>query len=151
MKYHIRQYRQSDRAELWELHLRAVLVEGFSLAVAKTDWDHDIDTVFINSGGEFLVAVIAEKIIGMGGLRRIGPTTGEVTRMRVDPQFQRMGIGSAILSKLEVSARQVGVSKICLDTANGKVRGFYESHSYQFLKKEGDGDFEYLFFEKHLS
>lgn len=86
----------------------------------------------------------ASNIVAMGALRPIPERTrdafeslatpaGELKRMRVDPERQRSGLGSALLSQLEGCARAKGYRELVLDTGldQAGARAFYESKGFE--------------------
>ncbi|GAM99752.1 histone acetyltransferase HPA2 and related acetyltransferases [alpha proteobacterium U9-1i] len=54
--------------------------------------------------------------LGMGALRRHVGGIGEVKRMFVTPQARGLGVGGAILSRIEALARQEGLTRVVLET-----------------------------------
>jgi len=54
--------------------------------------------------------------LGMGALRRHASGEGEVKRMFVKPEARGLGVGGAILSRIEDLARQEGLSRVVLET-----------------------------------
>lgn len=53
--------------------------------------------------------------LGMGALRRHG-AIGEVKRMFVKPEARGLGVGGAILERIEALARQEGCGRVVLET-----------------------------------
>jgi GNAT superfamily N-acetyltransferase len=76
--------------------------------------------LYLRNGGEFLVGVLdTGELVAMGGLRRFpGPygRVGEMVRLRVRPDRQRHGYGSAIVMALEERARELGYLMLRGDT-----------------------------------
>ncbi len=56
--------------------------------------------------------------LGMGALRRHANGVGEVKRMFVKPSARGLGIGGAILERIEALARQEGLSRVVLETGS---------------------------------
>jgi GNAT superfamily N-acetyltransferase len=52
----------------------------------------------------------------MGALKPINTTTAELKRMRVQPEYQRTGLGQLMLDSLENRAKDLGFNVIELDT-----------------------------------
>ena len=71
---------------------------------------------FYPPSGQLLLAEY-EVIIGCACLRKIGENVGEVKRMYVRPEYRRKGIGRSLLQAIITEARQIGYSKIRLDSA----------------------------------
>ena len=86
----IRQYRVVDHDAVWELH-------NFVLQLAHAQagsgaWDddlHDIESVYLDDRGEFLVGIVDDQIIAIGPLKKRTEVQGENKRMRVHPDHQR--------------------------------------------------------------
>ena len=66
--------------------------------------------------GAFLVARRGARSVGCGALRLLDPTTAEVKRMFVEPDQRGRGVGWAVLSSLEGTAREMGVTRLVLET-----------------------------------
>ena len=121
----IRPYQASDYEAVWGLHnrsLNAVNAHG-----GNGSWDddiHNIEKVYQQDGGEFLVGYYQGTLVAMGALlpvpSDISPNTGEICRMRVSPDFWRRGFGQQILAALEQQAREYGYHKLRLDTTSNE-------------------------------
>jgi len=72
-------------------------------------------TVFIARDGDGVA-------IGMGALKRHADKIGEVKRMYTKPQARGLGIGGAIVARVEQLAREEGVARLVLET--GSASGF---------------------------
>jgi RimJ/RimL family protein N-acetyltransferase len=57
------------------------------------------------------------KVAGMGGLRKLRETVGEVKRMYIRPQFRGNGYGKQMAIRLLDEGRKLGCSSFLLDTA----------------------------------
>src|SRR5436309_271734 len=66
--------------------------------------------------GVFLVARRAGKPIGCGAVRRIDDSTGEIKRMYVGADERGRGVGRALLAGLETAARELGLTRLVLET-----------------------------------
>ncbi|MBC7767773.1 MAG: GNAT family N-acetyltransferase [Phycisphaerales bacterium] len=71
--------------------------------------------------------------LGMGALRRHGDGLGEVKRMFVKPEARGLGVGGAILARIEQLAREEGVTRIVLETGSNfdAARRIYERGAFQ--------------------
>ncbi len=81
-------------------------------------WEDDlrnVGDVYIVSGGDFIVARISPRLAAMGGLKPVKDDVAELKRMRVDPAFQRRGLGRRLLGELESRAVALGFKWIKLD------------------------------------
>ena len=78
---------------------------------------------------EFLVAEQADEVIGCGALHEMWEDLAEVRTLAVDPDHQRIGVGSAVLLALVDQAKSLGVRRVfCLtfETAFFAQHGFQE-------------------------
>jgi putative acetyltransferase len=66
--------------------------------------------------------------LGMGCLRRHTNGVGEVKRMFVKPEARGLGVGGAILARIEDSAREEGYRRVVLETGSNfdAARRVYE-------------------------
>ncbi len=71
--------------------------------------------------------------LGMGCLRRHENGVGEVKRMFVTPAARGLGVGGAILARIEDLARQEGLSQIVLETGSNfdAAKRVYERGGFQ--------------------
>lgn len=148
----IRRYRTTDAEAVKHLHRVALRDVGTDPAdVPGTEDLDDIETAYLDSGGEFLVAEIEGELVGMGGLKVDG-TEAELFRMRVHPDHQRDGIGSALLDRLEAAARERGVETLSAETARRQAAAtrFYPDHGYSETGQRTVGEYELLDYEKQL-
>ncbi|RYJ13585.1 GNAT family N-acetyltransferase [Halogeometricum borinquense] len=126
----------------------------------------DVQSNYLDSGGEFLVGIVNGTIVGMGAYTtpnewkeefiQLDSQTTELTRMRVDPEYHGRGIGSAIYHELEQRARQDRYEQFVLDTGveNDTARGFYERLGFQLQQQVsinfGDLVFELALYQKFI-
>lgn len=89
-----------------------------------THFHLDADEVAPGAGA-FLVARLRGRPIGCGALRHlreatlvreVGPRVGELKRMYVAPEARGLGIGRALLARLEAEARTLGLERLVLET-----------------------------------
>src|ERR1017187_302635 len=114
----IRRYQPSDHATVCELHKTALLAAGAYIEGSAFDVDLDqIEAIYLNGFGEFLIGTIQDRVVAIGALRRTGPDRAEIKRMRVHADYQRQGFGQAIYNELEKRAHELGYSLLHLDTA----------------------------------
>ena len=149
----IRQYQAGDHDVVWELH--NVALELLDAHAGNGPWDddlHDVENVYLKTGGEFYVGVLAGEVVAMGALKRESGDQAEVKRMRVHPNHQRKGYGQAILTALEDRAKELGVKTLTLDTAKIQVaaRGLYEKNGFQVTGYTKFGEFDVVLYEKCL-
>ena len=72
--------------------------------------------------------------------------------MRVHPDFQRRGLGTRMLSKLEVGARELGFRTLTLDTTVGQVAAMsmYMKSGYEEVSRGRKFGFDVVMFEKQI-
>ena len=150
----VRRYDHADRAEV--MHLHRVALEAVGAYLGPGPWDADLDDIgasYLRAGGEFLVGVIDEAVVAMGGLRRIDDTTAELKRMRVSIDVQGQGLGRAMLRGLDSRAAALGFRTLVLDTSHRQLAALalYRSEGYLHT---GDGEIAglpVLYFRKDLT
>jgi|TARA_B100000678_G_C18151059_1_gene478913 ribosomal protein S18 acetylase RimI-like enzyme len=94
--------------------------------------------VFLYSYSRLLLAKEDDFPVGIVCIRKILADVGEIKRMYVRPKFRGQGIGKSLLDSAIVESRDIGYSKIRLDstkfmnTAHAlyKSTGFYEIDPY---------------------
>ncbi|MHA2104563.1 MAG: GNAT family N-acetyltransferase [Candidatus Hodarchaeales archaeon] len=76
-------------------------------------------------------------ISGMGGLRKIDETTGEIKRMFVKPIFRGKKIGRLILENLVSKSNFIGYKKLKLDTIvfMKSAIGLYKSFGFKEISR----------------
>jgi putative acetyltransferase len=87
----------------------------------------------------FLVARRDGEPVGCGGLRAIDAEHGEIKRMFVAPAARGSGVSRAILAALEDAARDLGWSRLALETGVEQpdaVR-FYTREGYEPIERYG--------------
>ena len=80
--------------------------------------------------GVYVVLDAGGESVAGGGVRALADGLGEVKRMFVVPDWRRRGLGSRLLGEIEAAARELGFSRLRLDTAGG-LRAFYERAGYR--------------------
>src|SRR5687768_14045022 len=66
--------------------------------------------------GVFLVLREGDSAIGCGAIRRLDARTAEIKRMFVVPGRRGQGLGGVVLAALESAARELGVTRLVLET-----------------------------------
>jgi len=61
----------------------------------------------------------ANALCGIGALKQLDQTTGEVKSMRTHPDHLKSGVGAALLEHIIGQARSRGLSKLSLETGDG--------------------------------
>jgi ribosomal protein S18 acetylase RimI-like enzyme len=149
----LRQYEASDQDAVWQLHVDGLKQTGSYIDNRKYDEDMlDIKGTYLNNGGEFFVASLDNKVVGMGGLLKMNNEIAEVKRMRVNLDYQQKGIGSLILKSLIKKAKELGYKKLELDTTENMdaAKRLYEKHGFKEFKRGRAGHLESIFYELEL-
>src|SRR6266404_2700801 len=96
----VRPFGADDAEAVWELHNAALEDAGVHGGPGAWEDDlRDIPGVYQRPGGEFLVGFAQGSLVAMGGLRRLSPEEAEITRMRVDPEYQGHVLGRHLLAE----------------------------------------------------
>lgn len=146
----IRRYKKSDLNDVKKLHVFALKETGAYLKSENLDKDLDnIEEVYLKGGG-FIVGLLNDKIIAMGAIRRISNERAEIKRMRVHPDFQRIGFGQLILNRLEKRAKGLGFKMLQLDTTVKQVaaQNFYRKNIYAEVKRKNLTGLETVYYQK---
>ncbi len=129
----LRRYREADRDAVWELHNLALHEVGAHGGQGGWDDDlHEIQTEYLDAGGEFLVGQCEGRIVAMGALLGESEDVAWIKRMRVHPDFQRRGFGRCVLRALIDRARVDGYATLKLDTTTLQTAAhrLYESEGF---------------------
>ena len=153
MDLQIRRYAASDHDEVWELNDHALNVVGAHPGEAMFYDLHEVEKVYFENGGEFLVGTVDGAVVAMGAFKRSDDARAEITRMRIHPDAQRRGYGQAILSALEARAREMGYAALHLETTVQQVaaQGLYERNGFVQTGTGRYEDFVLLNYEKPLT
>lgn len=89
------------------------------------------------SGYEFIFADLNDKMIGYGCFGKIHGTISsyDLYWIAVEKDFQRYGLGKAILKKCEEKIKEMGGERVYIETSGTEkytpTRGFYENYGYK--------------------
>ncbi|QPV61809.1 GNAT family N-acetyltransferase [Halosimplex litoreum] len=153
----LRRYEPRDRDVVWDLHRTALRAAGSNPEdVPDNDDIRDIEANYLDPGGEFLVVESDGEVVAIGGLavedEGIPDDAGELLRIAVDPDHQRTGHGDRVVAGLEDAARERGLDRVFLWTAQRQrsaVR-FYRARGYEGTDHRTEGEYELIRFEKAL-
>lgn len=86
-----------------------------------------IDAQYSLPKGLLWVAQSADTLIGCIGFKHLDPATAEVKRLYVQPAFRGQQLGDKLMATVVVKARQLGYSRLVLDTVPQTVaaQGIY--------------------------
>ena len=126
MNIAIRPFRESDQEDiikLWE--------KVFPDAPQHTNPARDIRTKREVQPELFLVALAEDRIVGTA-MAGFDGHRGWVYYLGVDPDYQRRGIGTALMKRVESRLMGMGCPKLNLQIRadNAEVQAFYESLGY---------------------
>ena len=83
-----------------------------------------------------------DTVVGVGALKRLSPTHGEIKSMHTAEGYRRAGVGSAILRHIIDAARAMGMTRLGLETGSwayfSPARAFYERHGFVECGPFGD-------------
>lgn len=129
----LRQYRPHDLEAVLALNRVGLAQVGIRPGdgVYSEDDLRNVDEVYLDGRGEFLVGETKGEIVTMGGVRFRDATTAEVARMRTHPTVQRRGYGRVLLRHLERRASDLGYRRLWL------VTGVHQTAAITLYEKEG--------------
>ena len=119
-----------DPNRLWDISVKAMqaIDSRFPRTKNQTHVDFDDPHQFYTHDhkGDFLVAEVGGSIVGFGGFIErerpdIGSSVCEMVRLRVDPDYQRMGIGQKLIDEREKRAKGMGFKKSFITTTNHNI------------------------------
>jgi GNAT superfamily N-acetyltransferase len=120
----IRRYHPADLDTVLTLHREGLAQVGLRPGDGVY-YEYDLfrmRELYLRDGGEFLVGTLdAGRPVAMGGLRPFRDAAqrgdvGEMVRLRVRPDLQRLGYGSAVVMAIEERARELGYLMLRADT-----------------------------------
>lgn len=156
----VRRYKSTDKEKIKELYkLASVHSEiGYRNGPWEADFD-DMEGHYFN-GGEFLVGLIDDEVVAIGGYRKMPNNIGQIRRMRVHPNHRRKGYAQQIIQKLEEVAKKNKISELQLKTSMQQkmAQGLYEKNGYtkmetkekEFYTEGGGNTFEVVWYRKQL-
>ncbi len=117
--------------------VQSLLAHHFRTARAQTARGsaHALDGSALKSPNiRFWSAWEGDHVVGIGALKRISETRGEVKSMHTAQSSRRKGVASAILRHIIAVARQMGLSRLSLETGSwpyfDAAREFYRRHGF---------------------
>ncbi len=146
-------YEPRFHAAILELHCSAIANMHLGMDTQSEERDlHEIERIYLDSGGEFLVGLQDGEVVAMGGFKPLSAERAELKRMRVAPHLQRRGIGSQLLVELETRAISRGFREVCLETAQSRplTLAFYAKHAYTMTGHSRYGCVETVTFAKRI-
>jgi ribosomal protein S18 acetylase RimI-like enzyme len=155
----VRRFESPDAEAVCDLHERVLRDAGaFDPELTHLDADlQQIECVYLDSGGEFLVGEYESEVVAMGAFRPLVASghdaalpfdhaavvddpeaTAVLKRIRVAPDHYRQGFGTRILDELERRAWGAGFEALVLDTTPTQEAAiaFYEQWGCERVARE---------------
>jgi ribosomal protein S18 acetylase RimI-like enzyme len=92
--------------------------------------------------GILLIASVDGKVAGMGAIKKLNESTGEIKRMYTRPDYRGRGIGKKMLQKLLETGREYGYKEFVLDTPKWAYAAQHIYKSAGFEEIEGYSESE---------
>jgi ribosomal protein S18 acetylase RimI-like enzyme len=114
--FKIRDFKQTDLLACKTLYVEGLL--GGKLAENDTGLDiDDIDSAYMGTeGNHFWVAEVPGQVVGMIGVQHHEQNVGQIRRLRVAREYQRRGIGKALLEIAIHFCRENQYLKVSLES-----------------------------------
>jgi GNAT superfamily N-acetyltransferase len=133
----IRTASNSDRDQVVLLH-----EEGLSDHGARHDPNldsdlEDLEGFYRSPGGEFLVQYSGDRLVAMGGFRKLDSKSVELRQLRVTKSWRGKGLGRAMIQALVARAKELGFKQMVLDASEDMldVRMLLESEGFELDRK----------------
>jgi putative acetyltransferase len=117
--------------------VQRLLVHHFHTAHAETvpGSAHALDLSGLKSPDiHFWTAWKEDYVVAVGALKRLSDSHGEIKSMHTEQSYRRKGAGSAMLRHITVVARQMGLSRLSLETGSWQyfapARALYSRHGF---------------------
>lgn len=153
----IRRYQAPDNEVVKELHYAGIAqmdpgADRPDNPFIDSDLD-DIEEVYINNRGDFIVGTENNEIVAMGAIRQVSESCGEIKRIRVRRDCQRRGYGQTVLLRLMERAAELGYREICLDTLTSNIpaQRLFEKCGFREKTREKMGPYELFIYRKKLN
>jgi len=122
---------------LEDTRVQRLLAHHFHTARSETapGSAHALDLSHLKSPDiHFWSAWDGEYLIAIGALKRLSEVHGEIKSMHTEESHRRKGAGSAMLSHIITAARQMGLSRLSLETGSwpyfAPARALYRRHGF---------------------
>ena len=156
----IRRYQPQDDTVVKELHYAGIAqmkemdpIKGRP-DIPNIDGDlDDIENVYINNRGDFLVGLRDDEIVAIGALKKFSDACGEIKRIRIRRDCQRQGYGEMILLKLIEQAKILQYQELVLDTmaSNVPAQRLFKKTGFLEIRRGAIGPFNVIYYGKRLA
>ena len=139
MGYSLRSAANSDRSSIEELVFGILTEYGLKSDPESTDADLiDIKAEYFDKGGSFEVLVDDnDKIVGSVGVYSINQTTCEIRKMYLASSLRGQGLGHKLIKHALSKAKELGFSRVELETASVLKEAISLYERYGFKRFEG--------------
>lgn len=147
----IRRYESRDFGRVMDLHAHVMKYAGVYKGDGPWDADlQDIENVYFNDNGVFLVGEFSGRIVVMGAFQKSENGLAEVKRMRVESALQGKGYGRLLLRTLEKMAKKFGYRGFHLETSVLQITAqkFYIKNGFKEVGRMVIEGFDCILFEK---
>jgi putative acetyltransferase len=128
-----------------DVRVRALLAHHLVTARAQTAAGsaHALDLSGLRSPDvTFWSAWDGDVVLGVGALRRLSPSHGEIKSMHTAELARRSGVGTAMLRHIVQAAREMGLRRVSLETGSRPyfeaARALYRKHGFVECPPFGD-------------
>lgn len=129
----------------------------FDIGAMLEDDMNQLD-IYFPPDGRLILGFEESKPAGLGCLKKLRDGVGEIKRMYVRPEFRGRGLGRGILEALLSGARDIGYSKVRLDSARfmEAAHSLYRSSGFQEIEPYDESEIppefreHWIFMEKTL-
>ncbi|HTR43199.1 MAG TPA: GNAT family N-acetyltransferase [Pseudomonadales bacterium] len=125
--------------------VQALLAHHFTTARAETGRGsaHALDLSGLKSPDiQFFSAWDGDGVVAIGALKRLSTSHGEIKSMHTEQSYRRKGAGSAMLRHIIARAREMGLTRLSLETGSWPyfipARELYERHGFVECPPFGD-------------
>jgi len=135
--FNIREYKSTDRQQLVEM-ISTVLAEyKMSLDFEGPDKDlQDIQNIYFNNNGAFLIAQLNSKIIGSVAVGKIDDEKCELRKLYVLKEHREKGFGRMLLDKAVNFALANGYVEMELEVSQRHKQAIHFYEKLGFVKSE---------------
>ena len=149
----LRRANNADRDAIVQLHSEGHELVGVSHDPNLDSDLEDVEGTYLSRGGEFLVITEDDRVIGMGGFRKLDSRHVELRRLRVAREAQRRGLGRCLLRRLVEEGATRGFKSMVLDASAEmtEARALFSSEGFE-LEREGEFfGLEVFFYRRSLA